>query len=323
MNPTTDNPCNRPAIVVVGPTAGGKSSLGVALAQLLPGGGECINADSMQVYRGMDIGTAKTTDAERQGVQHHLLDIADPAQPFTLDDWHGAAEAAVNDIRSRSRWPILVGGTNLYVQAFLFGLFGGPSPDPAYRAHLDGLDAAVLRTQLLEADPVAAERIHPNDRRRTIRALEVARGGTPISSLQTQWCDTPRNDALVLGLQWPVKVINRRINARVSMMKRNGLLNEVTQLAPTLGAQAREALGYKQLLGVVSGDMELAEALEQVKIRTRRFAKHQRTWLRRFARLHGTMWLEAAEKSTQDLANEGLTWILQQPQPEAVKGSPT
>ena len=304
---------DRPVVVVAGPTAGGKSSLAVELALGLPGGGECINADSMQVYRGMDIGTAKPSMAQRCGIPHHLIDVADPNEPFTLDTWHAMANEAVDDIRSRGKWPVLVGGTNLYVQAFLYGLLDAPGPDASMRANLDMLEAATLRAQLEAADPEAAKQIHPNDRRRTIRALEVAASGTTISSLQTQWTHPPRNDALLIALQWPTDVINSRINARVRTMVDAGLVEEVRSLAPTLGPQAAAALGYKQVLPALDGSGEdLDAAMEQVKIRTRRFAKGQRTWLRRFKTVKVALWLKAASGDTQILSNQAIKWVLQQ-----------
>ena len=139
---------NRPIVLIVGPTAGGKTALSVQLSGSLPGGGECISADSMQIYTGMDIGTATPTMDERAGIPHHLLSITPPNTPYSVDDWCTAATAAIADIRGRGRWPVVVGGTNLYVQALLFGLLDGPSPDPVLRAELAALDPAELRAEL-------------------------------------------------------------------------------------------------------------------------------------------------------------------------------
>jgi len=303
---------DRPAIVIAGPTAGGKTALALALAHALPGGGECINADSMQVYRGMNIGTAKPTVAEREGIPHHLMDIVDPSEPYSLERWLAAAEHTVHDVRARGGWPIVVGGTSLYLQTFYYGMLEGPGRNPDLRRELDALDEQQLRTRLEVEDPEAAERLHPNDRRRTIRALEVAATGTPLSALQGQWSGPHRTDALLIGLDWPVEDINRRINARVRDMAANGLLDEVRTLAPTLGQQAREALGYKQLLPVVNEETTLTDALEQVKIRTRRFAKQQRTWLRRFQQIKPALWLKKVEKQTQGAATAAVAWMLEQ-----------
>jgi tRNA dimethylallyltransferase len=298
----------RPIIVILGPTAGGKTALAVALAKSLPGAGECISADSMQVYRGMDIGTAKPPPVERQAVPHHLIDVADPSDDgFTLGTWLDLAERTIADVRSRGRWPIVVGGTNLYVQALLFGLIEGPAPEPALRARLEGMDQAELRGELERMDPAAAARIHPNDRKRTIRAIEVhTLAGMPISEMQTQWAaGAMRPDAQIIGLDWPAEAINRRINARVKQMIDAGLVEEVRELhaGARLGRQAAEALGYKQIIDFLEGRCSLEEAIEQIKIRTRRYAKQQRTWLRRFRALPGSAWLDAATLSHEELAS--------------------
>ncbi len=301
-------------IVVYGPTASGKSAASLALAGEIARRGrraEIITADAFQVYRGMDIGTAKPAPGERGGVPHHLIDIADPhaPEPFTVDDWLGRAGACVGEVRSRGATPIVVGGTSLYVQAFMFGLFEGPAADPALRAELAGLSPDQLRAELERVDPAAAQRIHPSDTRRTTRAIEVFRlMGTPISTLQTQWeARSPRSDARLVILSWPVEDLNRRINARVRSMMEAGLLNEVRGLLARgpLNRQAGEALGYKQLIAHLNDPrrMPLDEAVERIKIETRRFAKNQRTWIRRmtpFARvLSGG---EGAARALEDLA---------------------
>ncbi|MDP7070163.1 MAG: tRNA (adenosine(37)-N6)-dimethylallyltransferase MiaA [Phycisphaerales bacterium] len=300
----------RPTIVVVGPTAGGKTAISVELARALPGGGECVSADSMQVYRGMDIGTATPTDQDRGGIPHHLLDIVEPDQPWTLDDWLVAATTTIAEIRNRGHWPILVGGTNLYVQAYLFGLLDGPAPDHALRGELLAMDPADLRAELARRDPEAARRIHPNDRRRAVRALEYARlTGTPLTAAQVQWNQTCREEARILGLDWPTELINRRINARVKDMMAAGLLDEVRQLVASnrLGAQSAAAVGYAQLIEHLQGNCTLEEAVEQIKIRTRRLAKQQRTWLRKFRHLPRCLWVEPNGKSTQDIVSQAVT----------------
>ncbi len=306
---------DRPIILVLGPTAGGKTRLAIDLAQRLPGGGECMCADSMQVYREMDIGTAKPTPEEQAAAPHHLLDIADPADDaFSVDIWLRAAERMIKEIRARARWPIVVGGTNLYIQALLYGLIDGPEPDHDLRSRLGQLDEWALRAWLERVDPEAAARIHPNDRKRTIRAIEVfEQTGQPLSTQQTQWADpTIREDVIFIGLDYPAEVINRRINARVKAMVASGLFEEVERLhaAGRLGRQAREALGYKQIMDAIEGRISRDEAIEQIKIRTRRFAKQQRTWLRRF-RMHGrSCWIDAADCDAQDVADKALTAIV-------------
>ena len=307
--------------VIVGPTAGGKTALAVALAQRFARergvAGEVISADAYQVYRRMDIGTAKPTVEEREGVQHHLIDIVEPTERFTLNDWLARAESQIEECRARGVMPIVVGGTHLYVKALLEGLFEGPGADEAMRAELRAMGLAALRAELERVDPLAATRIHPNDERRAIRAIEVFRlTGTPISTHQTQWdnADRVRPDAVLVGLDWPPEQINPRINARVKQMMERGLLEEVRALhtggpggSSLLGPTAREALGYKQLVehldassGASRGGKPTPEdAVEQIKIETRRFAKNQRTWLRRLRTTPRSVWIDAGAGAGQ------------------------
>ncbi len=306
-SPTTPFP------VIVGPTAGGKSTLAVRIAQRLANGkapgfgpGEIVTADSMQVYRGMDIGTAKPTMAEREGIPHHLINLRDPHESFSVDDWLGLAEGTIADIRARGGTPIVVGGTLLYVKAFLEGMFDGPPADETLRMELEAMDPRERRAMLESVDPEAAARIHFNDKRRTIRAIEVHRlTGRPISSWQQQWeTGSGRVGAEVIGLDWPTEHINRRINARVKAMVDDGLVDEVRDLwlDGRLGKQAREALGYKQFVELYDAEPKLAEtgrrtaaveaAIELVKVETRRFAKNQRTWLRRLKGSHEGLWID-------------------------------
>jgi len=306
-------PDSHPTILILGPTAGGKTDLALALAQQLTDarggtpGGECICADSMQVYRRMDIGTAKPPAAERAVVPHHMLDLVEPSDDgFTVEHWLRLAHQAAADIRGRGRRPIIVGGTNLYVQAFLRGLVDGPEPDPALRQRLEAATTDELRVWLERVDPAAAARLHRNDRKRTIRAIEVFEiTGTPLSAQQTQW----EGDAaiapatLIIGLDYPVELINRRINARVHRMIDSGLVEEVRGLLARqggLGRQAREAVGYKQMIQHLAGEMTLEEAIEQIKIRTRRFAKQQRNWLKRFRHLPGSTWFKIEHGSESE-----------------------
>ena len=303
-----------PIILILGPTAGGKTSLSIELANRLPGGGECICADSMQIYREMDIGTAKPTPAERAAAPHHLLDMIDPAADgYSVDTWLEQCEETAREIRDRGGWPIVVGGTNLYIQALMEGLFEGPEPDATLREELNALNLVELRARLEEVDPESAQRIHPNDRKRTVRALEVhALTGQTISELQQQWHKgEQRDDVIILGLDWPVAAINRRINARVRQMIADGLVDEVRRLwaANRLGRQAREALGYKQVIEHLEEQCDLETAVEQIKIRTRRYAKQQRTWLRRFHQFTPGRWLAADEHNLQELVNQSLVFV--------------
>ena len=309
----------KPIVLILGPTAGGKTRLAINLARALPEGGECISADSMQVYRGMEIGTAKPTPTERAEVQHHLLDIAEPSDDtFSVDRWLELADGAIAQTRGRNRWPIIVGGTNLYVQAFLEGMLQGPEPDFELRSRLNQLEPAELRRHLERIDSIAAQRIHPNDRKRTIRAIEVfEKTGMPLSGMQTQWgsAEAPENaqrSTIILGLEFPVEIINCRINARVKHMIEAGFVDEVQRLhaANALGRNAREALGYKQIIEFLAGACSLEDAIEQIKIRTRRYAKQQRTWLRRFRTRPNSAWIQAAELAPQQLADKALAAIL-------------
>lgn len=319
-------------IVILGPTAGGKSQLAARLAQVLDG--QVIGADSMQVYRHLDAGTAKPSSQLRQRVRHHLIDIVEPTERFTVADWLGRADSLIARMQESGRRPIVVGGTNLYLKALLEGLFDGPTSDPAVRKELVDVPSPVLHASLVSVDPVAAGRIHPNDRKKLIRALEVYRTtGKPISAFQTQW-DTPvhkdlqyRKNPILIGLEWDVESINRRINQRVKAMFFPDAVNrhdpqcdfvspsddgaieslprEVDRLENQglLGPQARQALGYKQVLEFIHGQCSLEKAFEATKIQTRRFAKNQRTWLRRFRSVN---WVSAHLGREEDLFQETL-----------------
>ncbi|MBL8745609.1 MAG: tRNA (adenosine(37)-N6)-dimethylallyltransferase MiaA [Phycisphaerae bacterium] len=284
--------------IIVGPTAGGKSSLAVQVGLLLRAGGraaEIVTADSMQVFRGLDIGTAKPTDEERGGLPHHLIDIAEPRDSFSVERWLSRAEGCIDRIREGGSVPIVVGGTHFYVKALLEGLFEGPGSDEGLRAELAALPASALRAELERIDTASARRLHANDLRRTIRAIEVFRlTGKPLSEHQSQWDrGGVRSDALLVGLEWSTEAINRRINARVKSMIERGLVEEARGLwsAGAFGPQSREALGYKQLIEHFEGRSSLDEAIERIKIETRRFARNQRTWLRRLRTVPDAEWV--------------------------------
>lgn len=284
--------------VIAGPTAGGKTSLAIACAKLAEAQGltphaAVISADAFQVYRGLDIASAKPSLQEREGVEHHLIDIVEPTEPFTVAQWLELATQAIDEIEQAGGWPIVVGGTHLYIKALIDGLFEGPPANDALREELRAMPAAERRAELERVDPKAAARIHPADERRTIRALEVFRlTGTPISAHQGQWDSgtNPLADRLLLvTLHWDTDAINRRINARVKQMVEAGLVEETRRLleAGKLGPQAGQALGTKQIAEALrdqsQSGLPLDEAIERTKIETRRFAKNQRTWLRRLA----------------------------------------
>lgn len=286
--------------------------MGVDVARALGERGlhaEIVTADAFQIFRGMDIGTAKPTQDEQAGVPHHLIDIVDPREAFTVAHWLSAANATIADIQSRGAVPIVVGGTHLYVKALLDGMFDGPGTDEQLREQLRAVPLATLRAELERVDPAAAARIHPNDERRTVRALEVFRlTGTPISAHQRQWDAEGQqaDDRVLVAIEWPVETLNTRINARVKEMVARGLVNEVRGLwdAGKFGPQSREAVGYKQLIEHFErGDAKhptLDEAIEQVKIKTRHVGKAQRTWIRRLRTTPGARFIDAAAMSPAD-----------------------
>lgn len=285
-------------ILVLGPTASGKSSLALQLAQDLNGRAQVVSADSMQIYRGMDIGTAKATAAQRAQLPHHMIDIVDPrADGFSVENWREGALSAISTINAAGDCAIIVGGTNLYIQALLFGLFDGPGEDAALREELRSLSLSELRSRLLELDPVSAQRIHANDQRRMIRAIEVTQSkGTPLSQLQLQWSATvpalPEGWRCV-GLLPDSQSNAKSINQRVREMMAQGFLEEVRTLidAGPLGRQAAEAVGYRELGLHLRGQLRIDDAIETTKGRTRRLARQQRTWLKRFRLIDGSSWI--------------------------------
>ncbi|HVT79586.1 MAG TPA: tRNA (adenosine(37)-N6)-dimethylallyltransferase MiaA [Phycisphaerae bacterium] len=289
-------------IVILGCTAAGKSDLAEALALRLHA--ELLAVDSMQVYRGMDIGTAKPTPETRAQVPYLMLDVCDPWEVFSAAKFVEAARPLVQD-RIRAGKPlIIVAGTILYLRALIEGLFEGPSADENLRAELNARAAAQgtapLHAELAKIDPTAAARIHPNDQRRIIRALEVFRlTGTPISTLQTQWSAAhPAIDATYIGIQRDKESLNRRINTRVKKMLEAGLIDEVRRLANDprgFSSEAASAVGYRQLLDQFAGKHSLEEAIELIKIQTRYLAKMQRTWMKRWPPPGTVKWLPAAE----------------------------
>lgn len=303
--------------VIVGATASGKSAVAVELAQRIreadptTEGADILTMDSMQVYSGLDIGTAKPSLDERNDIPHYLIDLVDPAsdhpQPFTVEDWLREAEAKIKLAQAANRVPIVVGGTHLYAKALLEGLFEGPDPDPELRESLRAMDPETRRLELETVDPAAAMRIHPNDERRTVRALEIYRlTGIPISEHQKQWDSTTgaRPDALLIGIDWPQEELSRRINQRVKHMIEQGLIAEAHALydrgALRRGTQPAESLGYKQLLDYFEHRCSRTEAVERIKSETRRFAKNQRTWLRRLRSIAGSVWIDAAKTPREE-----------------------
>ena len=289
-----------PLVALVGPTGTGKSELGLLLAERL--GGEIVNADALQFYRGMDLGTAKLPPTARRGIPHHLLDVLDISQEATVVWFQAAARAAIDGIAARGRVPILVGGSGLYVRAVVDEI-DFPGTDPLVRARLEGelahLGREPLLARLREVDPESARRVR--DDRRLVRALEVHEvTGRPFTSFM------PRRryvrPTVQLGLDTSREVLNERLGQRVDTMLAHGWLEEVRALAerglresPTAG----KALGYPQLLAVLDGTLSLEEARAETVAATRRFTKRQRTWFRADPRVH---WLDAGSGGVDELA---------------------
>ena len=285
------------SVFLIGPTASGKSSVGLCLAELIDG--EIISLDSMQLWRTMDIGTAKPTPDERARVPHHIIDLLDPSESFSVARYVDLACEAVVAIAARGRAPLFVGGTALYLKALTAGLFEGPAADWALRARLretaEERGPQFLHEQLRCVDPAAADRIHPNDLRRIIRALEVyEKTGRPISELQQQWGGAHAEESPpIFGIERERDDLYDRINRRVDQMMAEGFLDEVRRvLGHRPGREASQALGYKELIAHLRGEMpDLDEAVELIKRNTRRFAKRQLTWFRAFPQI---IWFEAA-----------------------------
>jgi len=277
-------------LVLVGPTASGKSALATALARSRAGV-ELVSVDSMQVYRGMDIGTAKPSPAERAAVPHHLIDIAAPWERFTVARFAAAARAALADIEARGATAVCVGGTGLYVQALL-GDLAPPGDWPDVRENLTARPVGRLYAELVERDPAAARRIEPGNKRRIVRALEVTIGsGRPFSAFGPgvgAYPPAPRFRQV--GVWLPRAVVAGRAAGRLAGMVEAGLVDEVRALAPGMGATARQALGYKELLAHVEHGVPLEECVAAAERRTREFARRQRVWFRRDPRVrwHGT-----------------------------------
>lgn len=301
-------------LVITGPTATGKTSVSIQLAKRL--NGEIISADSMQIYRGMNIGTAKPAAAEQDGVPHHMLDVADPKKSYSVARYVEDAAACVADVQARGRLPILIGGTGLYIDSLLTGRDFAPIPsDRALRnalsARFDVDGGAALWQELQQADPGAATRIHANDKKRLIRALEVYQlTGETITAhnLRTQQLP-PRYTALKFALTTKSRdTLYRRIDARVDAMLQAGLVDEVKillqqNIPPAVAAM--QAIGYKELVRVITNGASLADAIEDIKRESRRYAKRQLSWLRRDPAVH---WVVA--DTVGDAINEIETIIV-------------
>lgn len=275
-------------VALVGATASGKSALALALARRDPSI-ELVSVDSMQVYRGMDIGTAKPSAAEQAEMRHHLLDVVDPWERFTVADFQRHFRVVLADIESRGKRALLVGGTGLYLRAVIDDLaIPGEYPDVRERIEAES-DPMVLHRWLTDLDPVAALRMEPTNRRRVVRALEVTLGsGRPFSSYGPGLDTHPATQFRLLGVDLPTDVVADRIATRYQEQLDAGFVAEVARLAADargMSPTARQALGYRELLAHVAGEVELAEAVDLAISRTRRFARRQRSWFRRDPRI--------------------------------------
>lgn len=288
---------DKPGLVIIqGPTASGKTELAVRLAERF--GGEIVNADSMQVYRGMDIGTAKPSPEMRQRVPHHLMDIVTPDVNFSASDFRNAAIPVIADIQSRGKRVFVVGGTGLYIRSLLHGLVDSPCGDESLRSELNEFarqkgNEELLR-QLAQVDPITAQQLHPNDQVRIVRALEVYRlTGRPISQLRSEHGFAGGfYRYLKIGIDVERRALYERIEQRVDRMMELGLEEEVKALLSngfTSGMKAMRSIGYRQICAYIAGEFPLDEAVSLIKRDTRRYAKRQVTW---FSKDHEINWVE-------------------------------
>ena len=308
-------------VCIAGPTACGKTTLGVLLAQRFCG--EVVSVDSMQIYRGMTVGTAAPTAEEMQGVPHHMIAVADPAEQWSAAEYVSRATPVVDDILARGKLPVLVGGTGLWMDALIRGHgfakgHAGGAIRRELEARLEREGIAPLLEELRQVDPESAERLHPADTKRILRALEVYRetGSTISAHNAATRMIPPRYDAVWIGLQFADRAdMKALIDRRVDKMVQEGLLDEVRALLAMglpRNATAMQAIGYKEFLGVLDGALTEPEAIELVKLRSRQYAKRQLTWLRRNPDIHWIFWekdrdfARALQIATEILSASGL-----------------
>jgi tRNA dimethylallyltransferase len=278
-----------PLIIIAGPTGVGKTKVAIAIAEWI--GGEIVGADSRQIYRYMNIGTAKPTPEERACIPHHLIDIRNPDEEYSAAEYAKDASAAIHSIHTRGKIPLLVGGTGLYIQAVLYGMFEGPGRDKAFRAQMHTLaethGSTRLYQELLRVDPKTAQRVHSNDLIRIIRALEVHHlTGKPISEHQMSATEPlAYYHSCFLVLTTERKILYERINARVDQMVEQGLVEEVQDLVKQgyhKSLNSMNSVGYKEIMEYLSGVRDLSSAIDLIKRNTRRYAKRQLTWFRKY-----------------------------------------
>lgn len=294
-------------IAIVGPTAVGKTSLGIELAKRL--NGEVISGDSMQIYRGMDIGTAKVTEKEMENIPHHMIDIKDPDQSFSVAEFQKHVRKHITDINQRGRVPIIVGGTGLYIKAALYDYqFTDEARDDTYQKKIEeeiaqfGIDLVYSRLQ--SVDPDQAKTIHPNNTRRVIRALEIYdRTGETNVQRQGNQSQDPLYDATIIGLDMDRSLLYERINHRVDMMMKSGLLEEVCSFynQGLEDYQSMKAIGYKEFIPYLKGESDLEQSRELLKRNSRRFAKRQYTW---FKNKMNVKWYKLTHEDTDQVFNK-------------------
>ncbi|MBO7746064.1 tRNA (adenosine(37)-N6)-dimethylallyltransferase MiaA [Paenibacillus sp. MWE-103] len=305
MNPVTEPSAKPKLLALIGPTAVGKTRLSLDIAKAW--NAEIISGDSIQVYRGMDIGTAKIKPEEREGVPHHMIDICDPAHPFSVAEFQERCAALIPEIQSRGKLPFIVGGTGLYVESVAYGYgFADVGSDNAFREEMARYalanGAGALHAKLRAVDPQAAERLHPNDQRRVIRALEVHRlTGTTFSEQQAGQKKTSPFELCIVGLTMDRAELYARINERVELMLAEGLVDEVRGLLERgvpEGAVSMHGLGYKEIVPYLQGHLSLDQTVELLKRDTRHFAKRQLSWFRHMPDIN---WIDAGENFNKNL----------------------
>lgn len=300
----------KPLLVIVGPTAVGKTETSIAVAKKL--NGEIISADSIQVYKHMNIGSAKPTQAEREGIPHYLMDEIDPRENFSVAEFQNKAKEYIHLIHEKNKLPIIVGGTGLYVNAILYQMnFTGTASNWTLRKKLEQ-EAVMygnefLHDKLKEIDPNAAARIHPNNVKRVIRALEVYyEGGERVHDFQNTFVENPEYDYALIGLHRDRKELYERINKRVDLLIENGLVEEVKYLMD-LGLDeeniSMKGLGYKEIIGYLKGRYSFDEAVEILKRDTRRYAKRQLTWFRKYEKIR---WFDMGHYISKDALVEDI-----------------
>lgn len=303
----------RELIVVAGPTAVGKTKFAIEAA--LAVGGEVVSCDSMQLYQYMDIGSAKPTAEEQAKVKHWLVDQIDPAQPFSVAEYQRLAKSAIEDIFSRGKTPVIAGGTGLYLNSLLYDMdFGNAPQDLELRQTLekeaDLFGAEYLHKKLAEVDPVAAERIHPNNIKKVIRALEGAMNGNPINDFQNVKEKCKDYTPILIGLTRNRPELYDRINQRVDILVSDGLFKEVEELLKrglTEDDISMKGIGYKEIIGYFDGKYTKEEAIDLIKKNTRHLAKRQLTWFRRYEEMR---WLNISDfQSDEDAVREMITWL--------------